>query len=65
MSDQLISILSVEQDGGDGLIVVFSDGTTSGYAVEEMLELRPFRQALSNPKKTDLLRAALPPVATE
>jgi hypothetical protein len=43
MSDHEISIASVEQDGGDGLIVTFSDGTTAGYVVEELLELRPAR----------------------
>jgi len=32
-----IHILKVEQDGEDGLIVTFSDGTTCGYVVEELL----------------------------
>jgi hypothetical protein len=44
MSHHGITISSVEQDGGDGLIVTFSDGTTAGYVVEELLELRPARQ---------------------
>jgi hypothetical protein len=39
-----IHILMVEQDGKDGLIVTFSDGTTCGYVVEELLELRPIRE---------------------
>src|SRR5450755_4320739 len=34
-------ILKVEKDGEDGLIVTFSDGTTAGYVVEELLGLRP------------------------
>ncbi|MDR3724972.1 MAG: hypothetical protein P4K83_10855 [Terracidiphilus sp.] len=40
-----ISILKVEMDGEDGLIVTFSDGTTGGYVVEELLLLRPLREA--------------------
>jgi hypothetical protein len=44
-----IHILDVEKDGEDGLIVTFSDGTTCGYVVEELLELRPIREAV---KKT-------------
>jgi hypothetical protein len=39
-----IHILKVEQDGEDGLIVTFSDGTSSGYVVEELLEIRPIRE---------------------
>jgi hypothetical protein len=39
-----IRILAVERDGDDGLIVTFSDGTTDAYVVEELLELRPFRE---------------------
>ena len=39
-----IRILTTEFDGDDGLIVTFSDGTTGAYVVEEMLELRPFRE---------------------
>lgn len=39
-----IEILTVERDGEDGLIVTFSDGTSAGYVIEELLELRPFRQ---------------------
>jgi thiamine phosphate synthase YjbQ (UPF0047 family) len=41
-----IHILKAEQDGEDGLIVTFSDGTTCGYVVEELLELRPIREAV-------------------
>jgi hypothetical protein len=39
-----VQILSVEQDGTDGLIVTFSDGTIGAYVVEELLELRPYRE---------------------
>jgi hypothetical protein len=39
-----ITILTVEKDAPDGLILTFSDGTTSAYVVEEMLELRPHRE---------------------
>ena len=41
-----IHILKVEKDGEDGLIVTFSDGTTAGYVVEELLLLRPIREAV-------------------
>ena len=34
----------VEKDGEDGVIVTFSDGTTRGYVVEELLDLRPIRE---------------------
>ena len=39
-----IRILTAEPDGDDGLIVTFSDGTTAGYVVEELLDLRPCRE---------------------
>ena len=39
-----IQILAVELDGHDGLVVTFSDGTTGGYVVEELLDLRPIRE---------------------
>jgi hypothetical protein len=38
-----IAILAVEQES-DGVVVTFSDGTTAGYVVEELLELRPHRE---------------------
>jgi hypothetical protein len=38
-----ILIAAVEQDGTDGVIVRFSEGTAAGYVVEELLELRPKR----------------------
>ena len=43
MSDET-HILKVENDSHDGLIVTFSDGTTAGYVVEELLSLRPHRE---------------------
>jgi hypothetical protein len=49
MSEE-IKILHIEQDGGDGLIVTFSDGTTAGYVVEELLELRPYRESVKESK---------------
>jgi hypothetical protein len=39
-----IQILTVERDGEDGLLMTFSDGTTTGYVAEELLELRPVRE---------------------
>jgi hypothetical protein len=42
--DHPYGILTVERDGGGGLIVTFSDGTTAGYVTEELLELRPSRE---------------------
>lgn len=48
-----IGILSVEQDGDSGVLVKFSDGTTAGYLVEELLELRPARLAFREAEKLD------------
>jgi hypothetical protein len=45
-----IYILKVEKDGEDGLIVTFSDGTIGAYVVEELLLLRPVREAAEEPK---------------
>lgn len=41
---EAIRILTVERDGDEGLIVAFSDGTSAGYVVEELLDLRPGRE---------------------
>ena len=49
-----IQILAVELDGHDGLVVTFSDMTTGGYVVEELLELRPIRDRV----KTKKIKAA-------
>jgi hypothetical protein len=45
-----VKILSAEKDGEDGIIVRFSDGTTTGYVVEELLPLRPIREESEEPK---------------
>ena len=50
---QKISILKVELDAGDGLLVTFSDGTVGGYVVEELLELRPIREPVNEPFEAD------------
>lgn len=39
-----ITILAVQKEDPDGLILTFSDGTTAAYLVDEMLELRPHRE---------------------
>jgi hypothetical protein len=38
-----IKILTVEVED-NGLIVTLSDGMVTGYVVEELLELRPYRE---------------------
>ena len=43
-----VSILKIEKDGEDGLIVTFSDGTETGYVVEELLMLRPLRERIAD-----------------
>ena len=53
MTDKTTHILKVEKDGEDGLIVTFSDGTTAGYVVEELLGLRPLRERVQEPLKSD------------
>ena len=47
-------ILKVEKDSHDGLIVTFSDGTTAGYVVEELLLLRPHRELAHEPDEQNL-----------
>jgi hypothetical protein len=49
MTDR-VTILKVEKDGEDGLLVTFSDGTIGGYVVEELLLLRPIRESVEKPK---------------
>ena len=44
--DKGITILKVEFDGEDGLIVAFSDGTTARFVVEELLLLKPIREVV-------------------
>lgn len=41
---EMIGIVKVEQDGTDGVLVTFSDGTIAGFVVEELLDLRPVRE---------------------
>jgi hypothetical protein len=41
-----IQIAHVAMDDTDGIIVTFSDGTITGYVVEELLELRPHREPI-------------------
>jgi hypothetical protein len=61
MKDE-IRLLTVELDGHDGLVVTFSDGTTSGYVIEELLKLRPHRERLKAKKKIpNVLRAKVLP----
>ena len=48
-----IQILAVELDGHDGIVLTFSDGTTGGYVVEELLELRPVRERMEIKKIKD------------
>ena len=54
-----IRIQTVEiDDDGEGLVVTFSDGTVTGFIVEELLELRPswnqYRQIYTLPKARPL-----------
>ena len=46
MSDAPIRILAVDVEAG-GLFVTFSDGTSAGFVIEELLDLRPYREPLS------------------
>ena len=47
-------ILSAEKDGDDGILVKFSDGTITGYVVEELLPLRPVREEMEEPNVLNL-----------
>ena len=51
--EKRISILKVEQDGEEGLIVTFSDGTIGGYVVEELILLRPIRERIEEPVESN------------
>jgi hypothetical protein len=48
-----IRIDIVEKDGEDGILVTFSDGTTAGYVVEELLEIRPHREPVEYPPESE------------
>ena len=39
-----LSIQNVALDGDDGILVTFSDGTFAAVVIEELLELRPYRE---------------------
>lgn len=41
-----IQIVHIEQDGTDGILITFSDGTIAGYVAEELIGLRPIRERL-------------------
>jgi hypothetical protein len=47
-----VQILTAERDGKDGVFVSFSDGTSAGYVVEELLELRPKREPTTPSRDT-------------
>ena len=47
-----ITILTAEIEDPDGLILTFSDGTTAAFLVEEMLELRPYRESMEDAQET-------------
>jgi hypothetical protein len=49
--DSQTHIHAVEQDGSDGLLVTFSDGTTAGYVAEELLSMRPIRESVCGSRK--------------
>jgi hypothetical protein len=55
-----VRILTVELEGEDGLVVTFSDGTTTGYVIEELLELRPFREPTAARRSRIDTRSGLP-----
>jgi hypothetical protein len=44
-----MKILTAQIDGDDGIILTFSDGTTAGFVVEELLGLRPRREPTDPP----------------
>ena len=45
-----VRFVAVQLDGEDGLVVTFSDRTTGAYVVEELIELRPYRETLKETK---------------
>jgi hypothetical protein len=47
---KLTRIVTVERDSDDGIFVTFSDGTTAGYVIEELLEMRRFREQTYDPR---------------
>ena len=53
-----VTIAAIGLDGADGMVVKFSDGTTAGYVVEELLELRPNRER--TPGRKPVNKSTLP-----
>ena len=54
-----MQIVNIEQDGEDGILVTFSDGTIAGYVTDELIELRPVREKVSlrpSPSRPDQAR---------
>ena len=67
MFDEAIQILKIDQDSHDGIIVNFSDGTTAGFVVEEMLMLRPIREHVSDyfePHQSNAIEIDRPSIGT-
>jgi hypothetical protein len=54
-----LRVVEVRKDDTDGILVAFSDGTVTGYVVEELIELRPFRETGTCERRT--LRAVQHP----
>ncbi len=50
-----VYIVKVEQEGEDGVLVTFSDGTIAGYVAEELIELRPIREKASETTRRAVL----------
>ena len=48
-----IHVVRVEQGGEVGVVVTFSDGTVAGYAVEELLSMRPIRATAETLRHSD------------
>jgi hypothetical protein len=44
-----LRVVGVELDGEDGIIATFSDGTYAAIVLEELLELRPYREMAIEP----------------
>jgi hypothetical protein len=48
-----IEIVKVEQEAKGGILVTFSDPTIAGYVTEELLELRPNREQMTETAYTE------------
>ena len=51
--ENVLEIVGVDREDGDGVIVEFSDGTTARYTVEELIELRPVRTRSAEPTEPE------------